>query len=135
MSSSSGQGNPTTAADLSGLFPTTADVAALLRARTYDFGVELDDFTEDTRPTAAQVLELITMAVADVRARVGIDIPEPYQREARRLAALNAATLVEASYDQANSEQSAARQYTGMYFAGIEALSADVTRPSALRLV
>ena len=51
---------------------TPANVAALLRARTKDGGgVEVGEWTADTRPTAEQVDETILLARGIVEARVG----------------------------------------------------------------
>jgi hypothetical protein len=120
------------------LTPTLDDVAALLRARTYDAnGVQVGQFTGSTRPSAAHVQELIDFAAGDVVARTGADIPEKYWPEARRLAALQAAALVESSFfpEQLDSDHSAYRQYTAAYLDGIRALAELVRQPSALRLV
>ena len=52
--------------------PSTDDVAALDRARTRDNeGVELGQFTEETRPTNEQVETLISLVAGDVAMRVG----------------------------------------------------------------
>lgn len=117
--------------------PSVDDVGALLTARTYADGVELGTFTGATRPTNLQVDELITMAVADVGSRVGVDIPETYWSEARRVATLQAAALVESSYfpKELDTDRSAYRQYTAMFLAAVAQLTVRVTTPSALRLV
>lgn len=109
------------------LRPTIGEVAALERARTYVSGVEVGTFNTSTRPTEDEVSELIDMAVADVEARVGT-IPDGLAEEGRRLAALQAATLIEASYfpEQLDTDRSAYRQYQAMYLSGIDALKARV---------
>lgn len=87
--------------------PSVADVAALLRTRTKggESGMqELGAFTDDdsgsegTRPTASQVEELIHQAVADVSMRVADGMPEEFADQARGVAAMRAANLVELSY-------------------------------------
>jgi hypothetical protein len=120
------------------LTPTLDDVAALLRARTYDAnGVQVGQFTGSTRPSAAHVQELIDFAAGDVLARAGVGIAEQYWPEARRLAALRAAALVESSFfpEQLDSDRSAYKEYTAAYLDGIRALVELVRQPSAIRLV
>jgi len=115
--------------------PTLESVAALLRTRTNAGGEERGIFDADTRPTGDQVTELIGQAVGDVISRVGEDIPPAKQSEATRLAALQAAALVELSYfpNQIDSDRSAYRQYTAMYLAGVTALQGAI--PNGLRLI
>lgn len=114
--------------------PTLAEVAALERSRTTVMGSVRGTFDEDTNPTATQVQELITMAVDDISARVGT-IPYRFAGEARRLAALQAASLIESSYfpQELDTERSAHRTYSAMYLAGVEALKHAI--PRAVRLV
>ncbi len=89
--------------------PTVAAVGALLRARTKTTdGVEAGTFTADTRPTAAQVQELIEIAAGDVSAAVeeylvissdGNTIIEEYAYSAASgSTVVKAAMLVELSY-------------------------------------
>jgi hypothetical protein len=120
-----------------GVRPTVTDVGALLTARTVDAGGnELGTFNGATRPTNRQVDDLIDMAVADVLSRVGVEIPEAYWPEARRLAALQAAALVESSFfpRELDTDHSAYRQYTAMFLAGITQLQVRISTPSAMRL-
>jgi hypothetical protein len=145
MSTSSSVGTAATAP--LGIRPTVEEVAALLHARTQAgeadpdnnvaLGDEIGTFTTVTRPTRVEVERIIDMAVADVQARAGTAIPDAYVSEARRLCALQAAALVEASFfpGEIDSDRSAYRQYTAMYLSAIEALTADANRPSSLRLV
>jgi hypothetical protein len=121
----------------SGVRPSVGDVGALLTARTVDAGgSELGTFTGQTRPLANQVDALIDLAVADVLSRVARAIPEEYWAEARRLAALQAASLVEASYfpNELDTDHSAYRQYSAMFLAGVETLRANLSQPTAMRL-
>jgi hypothetical protein len=113
------------------------DVGALLHARTNSGGTELGTFDENTRPTGEQVIELIEMAVGDLEARVPVEIPAEYKDAARRLVALQAATLIEASYfpNELETDRSAYRQYQAMYLNGVESLVAALTAPTTLRLV
>lgn len=116
--------------------PTLDEIGALLTARTYnDASDELGTFTDETRPTGDQVEELIDMAVSDVGSRVGVDIPETYWDEARRIAGLQAASLVESSFfpREINTDSSAYRQYTAMFLTAIEQLRVRCTT-GAIRL-
>lgn len=89
--------------------PVVADVAALLIARTKptDAQTPAGTFNTNTRPTAAQVEELIDKAVAEVESRTGT-VPTAYEPQAINTAAIYAAMLVELSYfpEQIESDQS-----------------------------
>lgn len=126
-------GPPMTVADAR---PTVAEIAALERARTYVGGELAGTFNDDTRPTAADVEELIDMAVGDVAARAGVTLRPGLWAEARRLAAVQAAALIESSFfpEQIDSDQSAFRQYSAIYLAGVQALAEQARQPSAIRL-
>jgi hypothetical protein len=118
--------------------PDADDVAALLRERLYVFGEHEDTFTGSTRPTRAEVDKLIEFAAADVAGRVGVPITEEFWPEARRLASLRAAALVETSYfpGQLNdTDRTAERQYQAMYLDGITDFVQRVRGPGAIRLV
>lgn len=99
--------------------PTVAQVAAILRARTYaddsvtgeetPSGGELrGTFDETTTPTEDQAEESIDLAVADVSMRVAVNFPEELKASAQRVAALGAAREIERSYipEQAEGGQS-----------------------------
>lgn len=113
------------------------DVAALLHARTNAGGTELGVFNDETRPTGEEVIKLIEMAAGDLDARITIDVPDKYADAARRLVALQAASLVESSYfpNELDSDRSGYRQFTAMYLNGVDALIRAVSRPHNLRLV
>ena len=77
---------------------TPANVAALLRARTKDSGGrELGEWTDETRPTLAQVDETIALAAATVEAKVGTPVDACAGPFAIAVA-YEAACLVEKSY-------------------------------------
>jgi hypothetical protein len=107
--------------------PTTTDVARLLRARTKDSnGVELGDWSDETRPTETEVADLIDQATGPVLAELGRledpDDPERYADllpAARFLVALGTACLIEKSYypEQINSDRSAYVHYRDEYAA------------------
>jgi hypothetical protein len=98
--------------------PTVDDVAALIRARTKDAsGNELGTFTDKTRPTDAEVEQLITNGCAKVATLVGWTIPDEAEPEATHLAALWTACEVEQSYwpEQVRSERSPFAQLLAMF--------------------
>lgn len=87
--------------------PTVKDVAAHLRARTKDtMGNEVGTFNDDTRPTAAQVEELIPKGLRRVTSHIGVTICEGDDADkqamlygdARDLAALATALRIEREY-------------------------------------
>jgi hypothetical protein len=80
--------------------PDLTEVGALLRARTKDdVGNELGTFTEATRPTDENVLELIRQACDDVLGLFTVeDVPASSQVMCRRAAALRTALSIEISY-------------------------------------
>lgn len=86
---------------------TPDDVAALLRARTKDdHGVELGTWTEDTRPTLAEVEQLLALAAGQA---TDVDGPgEACAPLCRNVIALHAACLIELSYfpEQVRSDRS-----------------------------
>jgi hypothetical protein len=118
------------------LTPTIDDLAALEHARTLSGGTEIGTFDATTNPTGDQVEALIASAVNDVKSRVGVTLTTAFAAEAKRLAALQAATLIEASFfpGELDSDRSAFRQYQAMYLSGIESLIELAREPSAMRL-
>jgi hypothetical protein len=118
--------------------PDPDDVAALLHERVYVEGEREASFTGSTTPTRDQVVKLIEFAAADVATRVGVPIPEEHWAEARYLASLRAAGLVETSYfpGQINDEnRTAERQYLAMFLDGMPSFIERVRGPGAIRLV
>lgn len=107
--------------------PTPTDVARLLRARTKDAnGVELGDWSAETRPTDTEVADLIDQATGPVLAELG-RLEDPLDPEryadllpaASFLVALGTACLIEKSYypEQLNSDRSAYTHYRDEYAA------------------
>jgi hypothetical protein len=101
--------------------PSVEDVAALLHARTAVHGVYQGTFTPETFPTAAQVELTAGIAAADLALRLGSDLPASQYDEARHVAALRAATLVETSYFP-DDDSPVLEQYRAMYLDGVAAL-------------
>ena len=116
--------------------PSVEAVAALVHARTTQGGYEHGTFDDDTIPTREQTIRMIAIACADIVARVGIPIPDLDVPRATYLAALQAASLIEASYFPAelDTDRSAYRQMQAMYLSGIEMLAGKL-RTGPLRLV
>lgn len=98
--------------------PTVDDVAALIRARTKDASMnELGTFTDATRPTDAEVEQLITNGCAKVATLVGWTLPADAEHEASHLAALWTACEIELGYwpEQVRSERSPFAQLMAMF--------------------
>jgi hypothetical protein len=98
--------------------PTVDDVAALLRARTKDAsGNEVGTFTANTRPTDAEVEQLITNGCAKVASLATWYVPDGATAEATHLAAIVAACEVETSYfpEQVRTDRSAYLQLWAMF--------------------
>lgn len=113
-----------------------SDIGALLHSRTNSGGFELGTFTDETTPNRDQVIALLEMAAGDLEAQVPIEIPGQFEDAARRLVALQAGCLIEASYfpNELDTDRSAYKQYSAMYLAGVQKLI-DALLPGSLRLV
>ena len=110
-------------------WPTSDEVAALLRARTKNTdGRELSVFSAETRPTDVQVGELIANAAQQVAAELTADVPVVLYGSFAFCTKLYAACLVELSYfpEQVNSDRSAYAQYWAMLERALLALGARV---------
>jgi hypothetical protein len=106
-------------------FPTTADVAAILRARTKDLtGVEVGDFTADTRPTHDEVQRLIGQAYAEVTGQSGSYLHPRCAGAATALIVIRAAMWVKLSYfpEQVRSDRSVYQELADQYTAGMPGL-------------
>lgn len=109
---------------------TNQDVADLLRARTKDdAGIELGQWSDATRPTAAEVDRLIELATGDVLSQTGANLPERDAESARTMIALRSAMLVELSYfpEQVRSDRSAYEEYKRLYDDGMAALLESIS--------
>lgn len=115
--------------------PGPDEVAAVLRSRTHGTatiaapgGTELGRFTETTRPTLAQVNDMIAVACADVA--VGFAGRTPCTRELRAgagaAAAYRAAQLVEAGSDSTRAEGRAFADFGDLYRTSATAVAAAV---------
>lgn len=108
--------------------PTVADVAMFVTARTIEAGSgeRVGTFTPDTRPTAFEVQQLIVKATGTVSAIAVVTVSSEPQLilQARNLASLFAAMLVELSYfpEQVNSGQSSYEDLRGLYEKGVASL-------------
>jgi hypothetical protein len=106
---------------------TPGDVATLLRARTQDdTDKELGEWTDNTRPTLAEVERLLAMAQSIIIGQTGPLTPEvlvcstsdDIMTQAATTVALLAAMLVELSYfpEQVQSSRSAYEQYRELFW-------------------
>lgn len=110
--------------------PTTADVGALLRARTKDEnGNEVGDFTADTRPTGDQVEALIATASQDLADSLAVAVPEELFGAARRVSAYAVALEIELGYypEQINTGRSPYAQLKAIYDERLLALRAALS--------
>jgi hypothetical protein len=96
-------------------WPTTSDVAAILRSRTQDeFDNEIGEFTDSTRPTGDEVEALIAQAASMVLSRTGSlsELPcaraDDVRSSARYLISIQTAMLIELGYfpEQVNTDRS-----------------------------
>jgi len=126
-------------ADLADVTPSVDQVAALITSRTVDqYGNELGEFTDETRPTDVQVANLCVVAAGDALIALGVDaveLPVEFVDEVRQLAAVRCAALIQWSYfpEQATAATSAAATFAAVYLAGVEELT-ERLRWSPLRL-
>lgn len=110
--------------------PTVEDVAALIRARTkIPGGGEAGTFTEQTRPTKAEVERIIAQAVDHVAAAIGGEpCNEQLVQSSTAAAGMLAAVLVESSYwpEQAEARGSTAIRLESLFDKRMKALTASV---------
>lgn len=117
-----------------GFLPPVNDVADLLRARTKDnLGNEIGTFTENTRPTSMDVMQMIEKASNGVTAWLDYDIPEEMYEQTRTLVTIGAAMLVELSYfpEQVGTDRTAYDELKALYDQGLLALQAALAREQA----
>lgn len=110
--------------------PVVQDVANWLRSRTKDTnGAELGNFTANTRPTAAEVTNMIAMIMDDeIIPDLGEDIDPALWPSAKRVAALRTALAIELSYypEQVNTNRSPYNQLNTWFTNSLEGLKLAV---------
>lgn len=114
---------------ISDWMPSVSDVGALLRARTKDSnGTEVGTFNDLTRPTGDQVVALIQQGGRKVASVVGADLPTATWSDARAIAVLATALLVELSYfpEQIGTSNSPYLQIKALYDDDIKSLKTAV---------
>ena len=114
-------------------WPSTAEVASLVTARTIDEnGVEQGNFTATTRPTATQVTVLIEQSAALINSVTGgQDIPAGLADGAiKSLVSLRTAMAVELSYfpEQVGGDSSPFESLQSMYRDEFERVSVAIDR-------
>lgn len=105
--------------------PSVDAVGAILRARTKDrHGNEVGTFNVDTRPTFEQATQQISIAVGDLANLFPEDLPVEVHDQARRLAAIGAAMLIELSFfpEQVATGRSPYQQLKDLYGAAFTRL-------------
>jgi hypothetical protein len=123
--------------DVAAVRPSVIDVAILERTRTISAGgAELGTFDETTRPTAAEVEELIDVALNEVLLQIPANIDPAAYSPTLRLIALRAATLVEISFfrDQAEAAGGGTASTLNQMFQADLAGLLDLLHVNALRL-
>lgn len=99
--------------------PHPPAVAALVWTRTVNTLGVMGAFTTDTRPTFAQVIEMIAFVGGEVVGAVGLSLPEVLHSQAHRCVTLGAAAMVERSFfpeQQRNNEDlTAATSFGELY--------------------
>jgi len=101
--------------------PSVSQVGSLLRSRTKDAsGNVLGTFTASTSPTYDEAFEMIASAVGTLSLRIGDSIPDKLTDEARRLAALRAAMLIELTFfpEQVSTGRSPYAEYKALWEEG-----------------
>lgn len=120
-------------------WPDPDDLAVMLRARTQDDDEgELDHWSEETRPTLAQVKKLIEHAAHQVAGELRTPVPESLWDQFEVPVRLLAACYIEQGYfpEQADPGQSARDQWWAMYERQMATLADSLLsrRAKALRL-
>lgn len=113
-------------ADTTAIRPSVEDVAQILRARTKTMeGREEGTFTDETRPTAAQVEEEIDSSLGLVAIRLPYTWSDVYSPAIASLVAYRAALRIEKSYfpEQVRSDRSAYEQLKEEYTEDLTALT------------
>lgn len=114
--------------------PAIGDVAAVLRARTYDSnGVEVGTFNSQTRPTAQQVQEIIEGSISEVRVQAGDEIPDRLVATARQAVVLRTAASIERSYypeQAADRDNNAYQLFLDDYKSLMTILTETIVNPS-----
>lgn len=110
--------------DLSTLWaPSLTDVAGLVPSRTIDSaGTQQGTFTTGTEPTALQVQGYITQIVAEIVGTVGT-VPSQMFEQARGVAKLGVAWLVERSYTPTGDVQNLGTDFVNDYRASLRQLA------------
>lgn len=97
--------------------PTVAQLASILRLRTYYQSQALGTFTDDTQPTAAQVADIIDLAATELYGTFGPDVPAALLGSALAVVKYYAAMQVEISFfaDQIGTPRSPYAQLETLY--------------------
>jgi hypothetical protein len=121
---------PITAAYRVTYLPALHEVGAQNRTRTRtEGGFELGTFTSATRPTSAEVRDLIRSAGNTVAAKVGRDLHPKFAEAAKNLVILRTNMSIELSYfaEQVQSNRSPYAQWKELYDAELASLLEDIS--------
>jgi hypothetical protein len=113
--------------------PALHEVGSLSRTRTKVDSGELGTFTTLTRPTSADVRDLIRQAGNDVAAKVGYAVPGNVLEAAKNAVKLKTAMLIELSYfaEQVQSNRSPYQQLKDLFDSDMTALEEAVAESIA----
>lgn len=117
-----------------GWAPSASDVAALMFGRvTGEYASTIANFTASTRPTLDQVTLMLGLAVDHLTPRVGFDLDVRFTPNARYLATLYTALLLEPGYwsEQQRPDKSAWEQWKILYDDGLEGLLRAIAEAGA----
>lgn len=113
--------------------PTVAEVSILERTRTVGLtsgglggdtsASDITMFGPDTRPTNAEVEEIIDQALGLVLGRLPASLPTSFYGAVRTYVALQAAILIETSFFRESLDEGSVDAYTGMLTAGLPRLT------------
>jgi len=113
--------------DPTALAPSVNDIANLERTRTVDSGGdEQITFTDDTRPSAADVQALIAEAIPVVLAELQPTFPTDFYPEVSHAIALYTAILIEGSFFREQLNQGAVALWRTLYTNAITAISVSI---------
>lgn len=105
--------------------PSLTDVAGLVPTRTIDSaGTQQGTFTANTEPTATQVQGYISQIVAEIVGTVGT-VPAALFEQAKGVAKLGVAWLVERSYTPTGDVQNLGTDFVNDYRASLRQLAAS----------
>jgi hypothetical protein len=113
--------------DTESVRPTVEEIARLENTRTdAGGGGEVNEFTEDTRPTYEEVDELIDIAMDQVLSEIPPKVPDTYYSRIGHAIALYTAVLVEGAYFREQADGGSVDLWNRLYTAAITGLNKSI---------